>query len=123
MNSLRLLYVRVSFVIDIVFHMAITLLLGILAVWFTVGLLDIVMFYVNDVFYRDMAIYKKIPVLMMLIFFPSVFAYKMVRFVFNIPTEIKEYVTLTKEVTGFKIQGIIKNNKENNNDKKTTDIF
>lgn len=108
MNSLRLLYVRVSFVIDIVFYTAITLLLGILAVWFTVGLLDIVMFYVNDVFYRDMAIYKKIPVLMMLVFFPSVFTYKMVRFVFNIPSEMKEYVKITKEVTGFKIQGIIK---------------
>ncbi|MGP9656215.1 hypothetical protein [Halomonas sp. AOP35-4E-18] len=108
MNSLRLLYVRFSFVIDIVFHTAITLLLGILAVCFTVGLLDIVMFYVSDVFYRDMETYKKIPVLMMLVFFPSVFTYKMVRFVLNIPSEMMEYVKITKEVTGFKIQGIIK---------------
>jgi hypothetical protein len=108
MKKARILFLKVSHIFDIVFYSIVTLLLGILAVWFTVGLVDIVMLYVNDVFYRDMAIYKKIPVLLMLVVFSSAFAYKMARFVFNIPSEIKGYIKLTKEVTGFKIQGIQK---------------
>lgn len=108
MERARILFIRVGQVFDNTFHAIVTLLLGILAVWFTVGLLNIVMFYVNDVFYRDMAIYKKFPVLLMLVFFPSVFTYKMARFVLNIPAEIKDYIKLTKEVTEFRVNKIKK---------------